>query len=144
MKIYIASPLFSEAEKHFNIKLNDFLKYLGHKTYLPQKDGGVAFELIKKDRDKKKIRNRIFFNDIEQIKKCDAMICALDGRSVDEGVCVELGIAYALGKKCIGYKTDTRSLDKYGNNLMIDGCLIKIVASEPALNLVLKEINNSK
>jgi hypothetical protein len=35
-----------------------------------------------------------------------------------------LGIAYALGKKCIGYKTDDRSLDFTGtDNLFIEGCM---------------------
>ena len=35
----------------------------------------------------------------------------LDGRIPDEGACVELGIAYANGKRCYGVKTDARSVE---------------------------------
>ena len=140
MKIYIAAPLFSEAERQWNIKLNNFLNSLEYKTYLPQKDGGIAFNLIKKNTYKSKIKNRIFLNDLKEIKKCDIILCVLDGRSPDEGVCVELGMAYVLGKKCIGYKTDTRIFDKHGDNLMIDECLVKTVTSNKELEKFLRNI----
>jgi nucleoside 2-deoxyribosyltransferase len=51
----------------------------------------------------------------------------LDGRVVDDGACVELGIAYALGKKIYGIKTDTRSLElDLDLNPLIAGCFTTI------------------
>ena len=51
----------------------------------------------------------------------------LDGRVPDEGACVELGIAFGSGKRCYGFKTDTRSIELgLDINPMISGCMIKI------------------
>jgi hypothetical protein len=47
----------------------------------------------------------------------------LDGRSVDEGACFELGYAFGIGKICVGLKTDARSLFAFGDNPMIEGAL---------------------
>lgn len=133
MKVYIAGPLFNESEKNRNAELNDYLISLGIQTYLPQKDGSIAADRIAAGEQKEKIRKEVFENDIKAIKDCDAMLCILDGRVPDEGLCIELGMAYMLGKKCYGYKTDQRSLDAYGDNLMIEGCLQKIVHSKSDL-----------
>lgn len=51
----------------------------------------------------------------------------VDGRVPDEGACVELGLAYAYGKRCYGAKTDTRSLElDLDLNPLISGCFIKM------------------
>ena len=51
----------------------------------------------------------------------------LDGRAPDEGACVELGIAYASGKRCYGIKSDSRSVElDMDLNPMISGCFIKL------------------
>ena len=45
----------------------------------------------------------------------------------DEGTCVELGMAYAYGKRCYGFKTDTRSVEHdLGLNPMIVGCMKEV------------------
>ena len=70
------------------------------------------------------VSRKIFQSDIEGIKKCDILIFFLDGRVPDEGACVELGMAYAWNKICLGYKTDDRCLDFTGtDNLFIEGCM---------------------
>ncbi|MBX4197856.1 nucleoside 2-deoxyribosyltransferase [Candidatus Parcubacteria bacterium] len=133
MKIYIAAPLFNDIEKKRNVEIRDYLQGLGFETYLPQEDGSVAFDRIKSGEERSKVRTVVFENDIKAIKECDAMLCVLDGRVPDEGMCIELGMAYILGKKCIGYKTDQRSFDKFGDNLMIEGCLETIIHSKEDL-----------
>lgn len=138
MKIYIAGPLFSDIEKKRNREMRDAIQQWGYSIYLPQEDGKIALDLIKKGGNVKAMREKVFKNDIKAIESCDVMVCILDGRVPDEGLCVELGIAYAKGKKCIGYKTDPRTFDKYGNNLMIDGCLITTVNSMRDLQKVLE------
>ena len=54
---------------------------------------------------------------------------------------VELEIAYALGKKCIGYKTDDRNLDFTGDdNLFIEGCMdFKVIHNKEELKKALME-----
>ena len=61
------------------------------------------------------------------IKKADIVFMNIDGRVPDEGASVELGIAYGIGKRCYGFKTDTRAVE-FGleMNPMISGCMIEI------------------
>ena len=68
-----------------------------------------------------------FQKDLEEVLKADIIFVMLDGRVPDEGACVELGIAYANGKRCYGYKSDARSVE-FGLDLnpMITGCLEKL------------------
>ena len=59
--------------------------------------------------------------------KSDILFINLDGRVPDEGACVELGIAYASGKRCYGAKTDTRALElDMDLNPLISECLIRL------------------
>lgn len=126
MYIYIASPLCSEAERAFNIRVNDFILGLGFRTYLPQLNGGVMSDLVKQGYDEDVVRKKLFELDKDKMDECDALLLILDGRTIDEGACVELGYMYAKRKPCFGFKTDTRSFIRGKNNLMIDGCLDKI------------------
>ena len=45
MKIYIAAPLFNEAERSFNAHIADILESCGHEVFLPQKAGGCVADL---------------------------------------------------------------------------------------------------
>ena len=70
----------------------------------------------------------IFELDINEIQKSDVVIFAMDGRVPDEGACVEIGYAYALGKECVGLKTDPRTLMSDVDNPMILGALKSRIA----------------
>lgn len=120
--IYIAGPLFSQAEIEFNEKLNNFLLINGFSTFLPQKDGYELSELVKNS-EPQEASTLIFNFDLEEIKKSDILVLIMDGRVPDEGACVEVGIAYALGKECYGLKTDSRSFINSQDNPMIIGVL---------------------
>lgn len=140
MKVYIASPLFNESELEKNRKLRHFIHTIGFDTYLPQEDCGIFHDLIN---DKEAIavtRRKIFDTDIAELKSSDIVLCVLDGRVPDEGVCVELGVAYSFSKTCVGYSTDIRTLDEYGVSLMIEGCLQKIVHSLEELKIFLTSL----
>ncbi|GAB6284751.1 MAG: hypothetical protein STSR0009_09510 [Methanoregula sp.] len=80
-------------------------------------------DLLRKGESKENSVNIIFNLDVEEIKKSDILIIILDGRVPDEGACVELGIAYALNKICIGLKTDPRYLMDNLDNPLILGAL---------------------
>ena len=120
LSLYLAGPLFSEAERSFNLKLKRLL--LPHfDVYLPQEDGGLLVDMIAEGMAPKAASRRVFEGDIQAMKEADLLIIILDGRSVDEGAAFELGFAYALGKPCYGLKTGPRQLLATGNNPMIDG-----------------------
>ena len=121
-KIYLAAPLFNEMELKRNEEIKKMLVEHGYDVYLPQEEVGLASEMITKE-NKLIINKKIFDSDIKGIKDSDILLFLLDGRVPDEGACVELGMAYAWNKKCVGYKTDTRALDITGDdNLFIEGC----------------------
>ncbi len=123
MKAYIAGPLFNDAEKAFNLKVDALVQSLGIQTYLPQRDGGESIRLIREGQPPDLIRRRLFELDVSEVRACELFICILDGRVPDEGTCVELGMAYILGKICIGYQTDSRRFALDYNNLMIENAL---------------------
>jgi nucleoside 2-deoxyribosyltransferase len=124
VNVYIAAPLFSDAEKQFNLHVDAALRQLGLDTYLPQRDGGEAAPLIRQGHDEHTIRSRLFHGDVDAVRRCDLLVFILDGRVPDEGGCVELGMAYAWSKPCFGLQTDCRRFGgTNSNNLMIDYAL---------------------
>jgi nucleoside 2-deoxyribosyltransferase len=149
-KIYLAAPLFSEAELRFNIQVKEILDSY-FEVYLPQEDGGLMVDMIKQGMSPTSAARKVFDSDIKAIQHCDILVIILDGRSVDEGAAFELGYALAIGKICIGLQTDIRTLLPYGNNPMLSGALNFILKSIDELamwasnhdRVGLKEIDNS-
>lgn len=121
--MYVAGPLFSDAERAFNQRLDEFLVSLGYRTFLPQREAGDAMKLIDAGEPAENVRPRLFALDWDNVRACDIMLVVLDGRVPDEGACVELGMAFALGKPCVGLQSDSRRFARGFNNVMIDGCL---------------------
>lgn len=124
-RIYFACPMFAAMEKEYGLKLADILQSYGYDVFVPFRDGYEAAQLEGKTEDE--LVEMIFAKDIDEIKKADIVFFLLDGRAPDEGGCVELGVAYALNKRCYGFKTDTRTVEmSLDLNPMITGCMIKI------------------
>ena len=120
-RIYFAGPLFNEAEREYNLKLTTLLESYGYEVFLPQRDGFLAPELEGKSEAEK--TDMIFRKDRDEVLKADILFMTLDGRVPDEGACVELGIAYASGKRCYGIKGDARSVElDMDVNPMLTGC----------------------
>jgi nucleoside 2-deoxyribosyltransferase len=126
--LYLAGPLFNEAERAFNERLCEFVESLGFQTFLPQRDAGESAKLIDEGMPAAEVRARIFDQDRIAVETCDVFLLVLDGRVPDEGACVELGMAFSLGKPCIGFQTDSRRFSRGFNNAMIDGCLTDEIA----------------
>ena len=124
-KVYFAGPMFNQAEKEFNLRITKVLEDCGYQVFLPQRDGIEAAQLNGKTEEE--LIKMIFDLDAGQVKKADIIFMNIDGRVPDEGASVELGIAYGIGKRCYGFKTDTRAVE-FGleMNPMISGCMIKI------------------
>ena len=131
-KVYLAGPLFSEAELNFNRNIRDILaEYF--EVYLPQEDGGLMLEMLKQGTALRDAQRLVFAYDVEAIRKADYVLIILDGRSVDEGASFELGYGYALGKRCVGFQTDPRRLLPVGNNPMLECALEHILTSKADL-----------
>jgi nucleoside 2-deoxyribosyltransferase len=123
-KVYFAGPLFSQSEKDYNLQLTEILEDHGYEVFLPQRDGYLASELTGKTEEE--VTQMIFEKDISEVLKADILFMVLDGRVPDEGACVELGIAYANGKRCYGVKTDVRAAENNMDlNPMIAGCFAR-------------------
>jgi nucleoside 2-deoxyribosyltransferase len=121
--VYIAAPLFNEGEREFNLKVDSLVSSLGLNTFLPQRDAGDASKLVTEGGSPQEVKRRLFDLDYSRVRSCDILLFLIDGRAPDEGSCVELGMAYALGKPCIGFQTDSRRFAPHGNNVMVDGSL---------------------
>ncbi len=114
MKVFLAAPIFSTAEREFNSKLAEELRKRGYEVFLAQELPLLSSE---SEEDKKKI----FSMDIEGLEGSDVVVAVLDGIDVDSGVAFELGYAFARGKPIIGVKTDHRCFSPYEEvNLMIE------------------------
>lgn len=126
--LYLAAPLFSEAEREFNLRLahrlEDFVK-----VYLPQRDGGLMSTMIANGVPAEVAAIRVFRRDTAAIYQSDCLLAVLDGRAIDEGVAFELGVAFSHSKRCVGLQTDSRRLGVWGNNPMISGSLESVVLS---------------
>jgi nucleoside 2-deoxyribosyltransferase len=110
MKIYLAGPLFTTAEREFNDRLARELRRLGHEVWLPQESEQRAMT-----------PKEIFVNDVRGIDWAEAVVACMDGPDPDSGTCWECG--YSYGKKPIViYRTDFRAADEHEEapyNLML-------------------------
>ncbi len=132
MKIYIAAPLFNEAERAFNERIDAILRSCGHETFLPQRAGGCVADLPEQIEGMEK-RKYLFLLDCRNLDWCDTLLFVFDGRVPDEGACFELGYCYAQGKRCIGYKTDARSFIDGFDNVMLHRAPETVLRSEDEL-----------
>ena len=127
-KVYFAGPLFNQAEKDYNLMVAAVLEEYGYQVFLPQRDGIEAALL--EGKTEQEMVDMIFTLDVGNVAAADIIFMNLDGRVPDEGACVELGLGYAQGKRCYGFKTDTRSVELGMDlNPMISGCMIKIFSN---------------
>ena len=123
MKIFLAAPLFNEAEREFNSRIAKRLREKGFEAWLAQEA-----PFIKQGAHKEK--TIIYEGDILALKTSDVVVAILDGAEVDAGVAYEMGYAKALGKPIIGLKTDYRTFSAMEEvNLMLEVPLIKVCRS---------------
>jgi nucleoside 2-deoxyribosyltransferase len=140
MLIYFAGPLFSQAERAFNLQLTKKLEERGYTVFLPQRDGVEIHQTPYNEMAGDEVRKVIFATDRDKVLKADALLFVLDGRVPDEGACVELGMAYGqkyltqADKLLIGLLTDMRGGFPGGKlNAMIHGALDYVAEDEKDL-----------
>lgn len=96
MKIYLAGPLFSAAERDFNARLTAVLRDMGHEVWLPQESEQETMT-----------PKQIFDKDVEGIDWAEVVVANMDGADPDSGTCWECGYAYKK-KYVIVFRTDFR------------------------------------
>ncbi len=141
MKIYLAGPLFTLAERRFNQELASAIQKLVKDIVIifPQVETGEMAELPD-------FVDKAFHFCIQSIDECDAVVGILDGADADSGTCVELGYAHARNKPIIGVRTDFRLSEDRGLNLMVSNICVKLILkSSLSFNIddIAKEIAGS-
>jgi nucleoside 2-deoxyribosyltransferase len=102
--VYLAGPLFTQAEWQWNERLAAALEEQSLLVLLPQRAaepmllGTVLFD-----------PNAIFQANIESLERADALVAILDGADVDSGTAWECGYAFKAKKPVIGVRTDIRA-----------------------------------
>jgi nucleoside 2-deoxyribosyltransferase len=123
VKVFLAAPLFNEAEREFNSKIAKKLRENGFEVWLAQEAPFI-------EQGTHKEKRMIYEGDISALKTSDAVVTVLDGAVVDAGVAYEMGYAKALGKPILGLKTDHRIFSRMEDvNLMLEVPLIGICKS---------------
>jgi nucleoside 2-deoxyribosyltransferase len=110
MKIYLAGPLFTTAEREFNARLAKLLRDQGHEVWLPQES-----------EQRSMTARQIFEKDVEGVDWAEVVVANMDGPDPDSGTCWECGYAYKK-KPVIVFRTDFRAgddPDKAPYNLML-------------------------
>lgn len=128
-RLYLAAPLFSEAEISFNKHITARLEY-AFEVYLPQRDGGLVAELMESGMPFSSAAALVQRADAEAILQSNVVLAVLDGRAVDEGVAFEIGFAHGRGIACFGLRTDRRSAILGQENAMLLSALEGVFQSE--------------
>ena len=131
MRIYFAAPLFSAAERAWNLSLASALRLAGHEVFLPQEQeparGAAA----------------IFTTDVAGIDGSDAVIAVMDGADPDSGTSWEVG--YAYGKKpTVLVRTDIRRDQGSGssgyNAMLTEAATIRIDAIAAPMDDIVRDV----
>jgi nucleoside 2-deoxyribosyltransferase len=110
MKIYLAGPLFTTAEREFNTKLAGLLRKAGYDVWLPQEH-----------EQHEPTAAGTFLKDVEGLEWAEVVVANMDGPDPDSGTCWECGYSYQK-KPVIVFRTDFRTGDdpkKARYNLML-------------------------
>ncbi|HBP29727.1 MAG TPA: nucleoside 2-deoxyribosyltransferase [Advenella kashmirensis] len=120
--IYLAAPLFNETELSFNKSIKVLLEpYFD--VFMPQEDGLLLRDIVATGTPPKIAESAVFDADIQAMNNSQIVVAVLNGAHIDEGVAFELGYCFAMGKRCVGLKSDVRQTLPTGNNPMINqGC----------------------
>ncbi len=118
-KIYLAAPLFNDAQKNYNTHVAAMLIVRGYDVYLPQ-EVEDEYRVCDDSHD-------MFSKHLYELSKCDMLIAICDGADVDSGTSWEIGYIYSeilkgKDKDILLLHTDMRTTD---------------IKYEPPINLML-------
>lgn len=134
--IYLAAPLFDQAQRAWNKEFSEALKNA------LQKVSQANFEIVLPQDFKPKNRygTRAFAEEayhhcLSLIDRSTAVVAILDGCQVDDGTAFEVGYAVAKGVPILGVRTDARPGEYAGCNVMLAiGCSVLVVRPNTSLD----------
>jgi nucleoside 2-deoxyribosyltransferase len=121
MHVYLAGPLFTQAERHWQRRLAAALRARDLTVFLPQDDAGLP--LLQEPPD----FHGAFEACRDAIDRADVVVATLDGPDADSGTAWECGYAYARNKPIVSIRTDFRGGEDRGLNLMLRRCSTQVV-----------------
>ena len=131
MRIYFAGPLFSAAERDWNLRLATLLREAGHEVFLPQ------------EQEPGKDAAGIFATDVGGIDWAECLVAIMDGPDPDSGTSWEVGYAYRK-KPIVLVRTDMRRNDGSGgsgyNPMLTEAATIRINAEAAPMDRVAREV----
>ncbi len=125
--IYLAGPLFSEAERAFLDRLAAGLRERGHDVFVPHEQ--FRKDMVELD------AATVFRVDVEGLRRANQLVAWLDGPMVDDGTACEIGIFAELVASgdpryqgIVGLVTDLRTQRRRGTpgdgiNLFVAGAV---------------------
>ncbi|RPI40755.1 MAG: nucleoside 2-deoxyribosyltransferase [Methanoregulaceae archaeon] len=126
-RVYLASPLFSEAERIFNASVARLLKTNLFDVHLPQASGDDSGVRDVREQE------RLFLSNKTALENSDIIVAVIDGADADSGTAWEMGYAFAMGKPVIALRTDFRRVGNHEQvNLMLEQSA-KVVGSTEEL-----------
>lgn len=136
-RVYLAGPLFTQAERQWNLALATGLSQNGLEMVVPQvlaehhisAHGG--FEPA-----------ALFRLAADSVKSADVVVAILDGPDPDSGTSFECAIAWSHGIPVIGLRTDFRKGgDGVGNvNLMLSASCSEVVYVDALIHTTIQDV----
>ena len=120
MRVYLAGPLFTAAERRYLAGVRDRLRALpGVEVLWP----GDLFVDVDLDAMGASAKRHIFNRCLEELSGSDMVVALLDGTQVDDGTAWEIGYAFARDLPIWGLRTDFRRAGDTGHSLV--NCMIE-------------------
>jgi len=116
MKIYLAGPLFSEADRAWLAGVKKRLEEISQDTTVIW-----PYELIPHDDADSHNKQNIFQICRSYLDEVDILVCVLDGSQVDDGTAWEIGYFYckhSTKRPIIGIRTDFRNAGETENSIV--------------------------
>lgn len=129
-RAYCAFGAVNRAESTFDLEVKAVLEELGYDTRFSQDYAGSLEDHVEQGMTLAQARQHIFEQKLQAVEGTDVLLFLLDGRAPDIGACVEAGLAFGRGKRCIGLKADSYEAGSGANDLMLDGVLDYEIATD--------------
>jgi len=135
IRVYLAGPAQSPAERRVMEELAGVVEGAGHETWLPFRDGiedlyqgvlalGAAGGAAARVRDGAAavVAQGVFALEVFQlVERCGCLLLNMDGRVPDEGAVFRAALAFTRGRPVVLYKRDLRAELHGHDNAMITG-----------------------
>jgi len=130
VRIYLAGPLFTAAERDWNTTLTAALRGAGHEVFLPQ------------EQEPGRDAAGIFAADVDAIDWAEVVVAIMDGADSDSGTSWEVGYAYRA-KPIVLVRTDARRTGSGGwdyNAMLTESATIRVDAAGRTTDAVVRMV----